>query len=191
MTRRPMSWMRAATASSSRSAQPTARPISSAACWVALAWTRNRSGRSSQPPLDSKKSKTGAVPAIARTPDGLSTSTAVGIVATSPDAGAVGEPQDRDRQRDVGLDRVDQVADPGAVGGRRLEDPGAGLDQGREALNRLERGSKASTRCRGRRDPTSSLVLAFGMLVEFDRANCALRESHRQKRTLGLERAST
>ena len=79
-----MSWISEATASSSRSGQPTARPISSAACWVALAWTRKRSGRSSQPPLDSKKSKTGAVPAIARTPEGLSTSIADGTLATSP-----------------------------------------------------------------------------------------------------------
>ena len=59
--------------SSSRSAQPISRPIRAAACCVASACTRNCSGRSSQPPLDSKKSKTGAVPAIASTPEGLST----------------------------------------------------------------------------------------------------------------------
>ena len=55
-------------------------------CWVARAWTRKRSGRSSRPPLDSKKSKTGAVPAIARTPEGLRTSTASGMLATLPAA---------------------------------------------------------------------------------------------------------
>ena len=71
----------AATASSSRSGQPTARPTCSAACWVARAWTRNRSGRRSRLPLGSKKSKTLAVPAIARTPEGLRMSTASGIVA--------------------------------------------------------------------------------------------------------------
>ena len=46
-----MSWRSAAAASSSRSVQPTARPIWSAARWVARAWTRKRSGFSSQPHL--------------------------------------------------------------------------------------------------------------------------------------------
>ena len=84
MTRRPTSCSSAATASSSRSTQPTTRPIWSAARWVARAWTRKRSGFSSQPPLDSKKSKLGAVPAIASTPEGLSTSIASGMLPTPP-----------------------------------------------------------------------------------------------------------
>src|SRR5689334_7864215 len=74
----------ATTARSARSAQPTTRPILSAARWVARAWTRKRSGFSSQPPLDSKKSKLGAVPARARTPAGLRTSRAAGTPATPP-----------------------------------------------------------------------------------------------------------
>ena len=77
-----MSCSSAATASSSRSTQPTVRPIWAAARWAARAWTRKRSGFNSQPPLDSKKSKLGAVPAIASTPEGFSTSTASGMLAT-------------------------------------------------------------------------------------------------------------
>ena len=79
-----MSCSSAATASSSRSTQPIARPMWSAARWVARAWTRKRSGFSSQPPLDSKKSKLGAVPAIASTPEGFSASTASGTPPTPP-----------------------------------------------------------------------------------------------------------
>ena len=153
MTRRPTSCRSAATASSSRSAQPTARPISSAARWVASAWTRKRSGFSSQPPLDSKKSKIGAVPAIASTPEGLSTSTASGTPAdaTGRRAAAVGEAQDGDRQGDIGLDRFDQLADARRLSRRGADHPLARLDQDREALDRLEGVGETAAGSRTRR----------------------------------------
>ena len=148
ITSRPTSWSRAATASSSRSAQPTARPTWSAACWVARAWTRNRSGRSSRLPFCSKKSKTLAVPAIARTPEGLRMSTASGMLAAPP-GGLPPRLAARSTaivEGDVGLDRFDHLADPGGLGGRRLHHPGLGLDQDRKALNRLECGGEARAR---------------------------------------------
>ena len=58
--------------------------------------------------------------------------------AAGDQAAAVGEAQDRDRQGDVGLDRFDQLADAGGLGGRGGDHPLARLDQDREALDRLE-----------------------------------------------------
>ena len=140
MTRRPTSWISAATASSSRSDQPTARPISSAARWVASAWMRKRSGFSSQPPFDSKKSKLGAVPAIASTPEGFRTSTAAGTPPTPPATNPV-----RLAKRRTEIARPTspstasiELADPRGLGGRCADHPLARLDQDRKALDRLK-----------------------------------------------------
>ena len=125
MTRRPTSCSSAATASSSRSAQPTTRPIWSAARWVARAWTRKRSGFSSQPPLDSKKSKTGRGAGDRQHAGGLQHVDRLGDAgdAAGDEAAAVGEAQHGDRERDVGLDRFDDLADPGGLGGRGARSP--------------------------------------------------------------------
>ena len=171
MTRRPTSCRSAATASSSRSAQPTARPIWSAARWVARAWMRKRSGFSSQPPLDSKKSKTRRGAGDRQDAGGLEDVDRVGDAgdAARADAAAVGEAQDGDRQGDVGLDRLDQLADAGGLGGRGAHDPLAGLDQDREALDRLEGVGEAAAGRRARSSACSwpggicALPFPFGL----------------------------
>ena len=58
--------------------------------------------------------------------------------AAGDEAAAVGEAQDGDREGDIGLDRFDELADPGGLGGRGGDHPLAGLDQDRKALDRLE-----------------------------------------------------
>ena len=58
-------------------------------------------------------------------------------------AAAIGEAKHRDRQADVGLDRLDQVADAAGLGGGGMHDPGAGLQQDGEFLDRLESGGEA------------------------------------------------
>ena len=76
---------------------------------------------------------------------GESTSTAPTALSTRPRVRAldlVGEPQHRNRQRDVGLDRGDDV---GRRRVPRLEQPHhpiARLDENRERLERLERGGQ-------------------------------------------------
>ena len=71
-------------------------------------------------------------------------------------AAAIGEAQHRDRQGDVGLDRFDQIADARRLGGRRGDHPLAGLDQDREALDRLEGLGQAAAR-RGRAAAVAAL----------------------------------
>ena len=194
ITSRPMSWRRAATASSSRSGQPIARPIRSAACWVARAWTRKRSGRRSQPPFCSKKSKTLAVPAIARTPEGLSDLDRLGDRRRRP---ARAPPRLAERstatQGDVGLDRFDQLADAGGLRGRRLHHPGAGLDQDREAARPPRRRRPGVRPGRVAVAPFSRAASALRALpfvsVFVDAMPDELRITHRQARTFGLARS--
>ena len=166
MTRRPTSCSSAATASSSRSTQPTARPIWSAARWVARAWTRKRSGFSSQPPLDSKKSKLGAVPAIASTPEGLSTSTASGMPPTPPATTPLRLAKRRTEIARATSDSTASTSSPmravSAVAAR--DHPLAGLDQDREALDRLEGFGEAAAG-RGVPRPCRATPLAFAVAV--------------------------
>ena len=89
--------------------------------------------------------------------------------AAGDEAAAVGVAQDRDRQRDVALDRFDDLADAGRLGGRGGDHPLARLDQDREALDRLE-GLRQATAGRG-----SGSGSGFGGLVQRTRRRCSAR----------------
>ena len=65
---------------------------------------------------------------------------------------AVRDPQDRDHERDVGLDRRDDVADGGVLLAHQSQDAIARLRERREGLERLERGSQ-----------TAAMALARGL----------------------------
>ena len=80
--------------------------------------------------------------------------------AAGDDAAAVGEAKDGDRQGDVGLDRFDQLADAGGLGGRGGDHPLAGLDQDREALDRLEGLGEAAAGGGGAASPLRAPLVA-------------------------------
>ena len=112
----------------------------SAACWVARACRRKRSGAASQTLARSKKSKVRTRLASACTVCGLSSSTAPTTVSTlpAPSLGAVGEAQHGDDQRDVGLDGGDDVGGGDVVLGDDREQAVARLGERREGLERFE-----------------------------------------------------
>ena len=184
-----MSWSSAATASSSRSGQPTARPISvggvlgrhgvdaealrpqlPAAVGLEEVEDAARCRRSPGPPRASApRPRPGRWRRRRRLPQRLAKRRTEIVSATSDSTASTRSP----------IRAVSAVA--------ASHDPGAGLDQDREPLDGLERGSKAGAGRRGRFGPALLGCFCLGkLLVEFDRANCALRKSHRQQRTLGL-----
>ena len=118
----------------------------------------------------------------------------LGIAADAAGGGAaaVGEAQHGDREADVRLDRLDQLADAGGLRGGRLHHPRAGLDQDRESLDRLEGRREAGTG-RGLPPPRARracLPLApCRCSVLASHAWPLLRLPHRHQRTHGLAAA--
>ncbi len=67
-----------------------------------------------------------------------------GVDAQPGVRGAVGESQQRDQQRDVGLHGSDDIADRRLLLADEREQPVARLDERREGLDRVERFSQAT-----------------------------------------------
>src|SRR5919206_4023253 len=72
------------------------------------------------------------------------------MAAASRCGGAVRDPEHRDDQRDVGLDRLDDVADRGALLAHEPKDTVARLGERRERLECLEGGRQATSMTLGR-----------------------------------------
>ena len=173
-----------------------ARPI-----WSAAAGWRGRGRGSARGAAPSRRwtrrsRRLGAVPAIASTPEGLSTSTAVGDAADAAgdDAAAVGEAQHGDRQARRRPRPPRPARRPGRSRRSRRASPARGTRSGPGSARPPRRprrgGRRARARrwrpCRWRRPWTLPFVSGLGGGHRGD--SSAL--PHRQERTHGLARPS-
>ena len=148
ITSRPTSWRSEATASSSRSGQPIARPIDVGGVLGGERVDPEPLRPQVTAAVDLEEVEDARRAGDREDPGGLEDVDRLGDArgAARRGSAAVRGAQHRDRQGDVGLDRLDQVADAGGLRRRRPHDARLGLDQHREALDGLERGGKAGAR---------------------------------------------
>ena len=142
--------------------------------------------------MGSKKSKTGAVPAIASTPEGFSTSTAAGTLPTPP------EPPERLAKRSTAIVSATSASTASTSSPTRaVSAVAACITRARDSISagNFSTASKAAAR----RAPgavelpprAASALWTFPLVCAFaDVMDGSLRPPHRQRRTHGLAPAS-